>query len=160
MDLLAWVNERTVAFNEVHRDLWIVDILASLVVPLPFPLGEVFFQGRGRHGVDPLDLDPPIGGKDPVNPAVLLDDRRIQVVMRREALCEENVHCLQLVLSTCLITCVVPFPTWKDLKSGQQNHLQKFTAIVVKYNSESVSTESMMYLKTMAEQFSELCSIG
>src|SRR6266487_5009263 len=122
--LLSWrVDECSVTLYKIHRDLRVVDVLAALVVPLPLPFGKVFFQCCGRHGVDSLNLDPSISSKYPVDPAVLLDDSRIQVVVRRKALREENVYRLQLVLPTFLVPCVIPFSTWKDLESRQQGQL-------------------------------------
>jgi hypothetical protein len=123
--------------DEFQRNFWVIDILLFRD-PLDLPFFEEGFKSLNWHIVDCLQLNASVHGEYPINLAIFRNDRRIQVMVRREAGYAINVRGFQFVLSPRFINSVVPLAAFQQLQSRDQRELEIFAAIVLKNVGDAV----------------------
>lgn len=77
--------------NKLDGDLWIVDVLATAVVPFLLPCGKVRLQLFGIQEVDFLKFDISVDREDPVHLPVFGEDYGIEMMMCTEACCQLDI---------------------------------------------------------------------
>ena len=107
-------------------------------MPFCFPPLIEGFQIWRSQAVNRDEFNPPIDSKDPVYLAIFGDNCRIHVVMRRKALCQQNIHRFQLVLVSLLIYSIVSFSARQDFQPSDERDLKKLAAIILKNITDTV----------------------
>jgi hypothetical protein len=77
----------------LQRDFGIVNFLAAICVPLGFPFRKERLEITGADVVDRNNFDAFIDGKNPWDEAVLLEDSRVEMMVRGELFLFEDIDC-------------------------------------------------------------------